>query len=302
MKSIFLTISLFLSASLYAVALPPGPRHGGNPNGQNNNEQAEKRKAQEKAYYANADTAEYGVRYRLKYLFNKEKNLTYEEDRMVLVAPGVTLDQSYEGLGESRWRKSHPESNGAGDPTLAYHLTPDFYFYYPESRREVNTYRVITEEFKLRDGECPNHWMMMSDTMTIGDYLCHKATMHQGGRSWTAWYTTDLPHVAAPRNFHGLPGVVLQVSDGTGEVRWDFNGLVNHEENDTLFIKYPDKFTDIPVEKFQKILNLVAFSEPKYIQSAGVANKQPGDLPAKYRPWTGLDACIIDNPIVIEEK
>lgn len=301
MKNIVISTLLLLCATLSASAFPPGPRQGGMHNGRNNNEQAERRKAQEKTYYANADTADYAVRYRLKYLFNKEKNLTYEEDRMVLMAPGVSLDQSYEGLGESRWRKAHPESNGAGDPSLAYHLTPDFYFYYPQSRREVNTYRIITEEFKLRDRECPNHWMMMSDTMSIGGYKCHKATMHQGGRSWTAWYTTDLPHVGAPRNFHGLPGVVLQVSDATGEVRWDFNGLVNHEENDTLFIKYPDKFSDIDVEKFPRILKLVAFSEPKYIQSAGVADKQPEELPAKYRPWTGLDACIIDNPIILKE-
>ena len=54
-------------------------------------------------YYANADTALYGVRYRFFYLYNKSRNLRYEEDRMVLVRPEVTLDMSYEGLGESRW-------------------------------------------------------------------------------------------------------------------------------------------------------------------------------------------------------
>lgn len=93
-KTIFTTI-LLLALGFSASA----QNHGGrNRQGQEDREAKAKEmqakmKEEANAYYANADTAEYGVRYRMKYLFNKEQDLTFEEDRVVLITPKVTLDQ-----------------------------------------------------------------------------------------------------------------------------------------------------------------------------------------------------------------
>lgn len=252
---------------------------------------------EEKAYYANADTAYYGVRYRFKYKYNKEKNMTFQEDRVVLVTPTVTLDRSYEGIGEERWRKAHPDGKGGYDMSLAYRLTPSYYFYYPETGRTVETYRIISEEFKLSDKKCENDWKIGTETKKIGDYNCRKATLDYGGREWTAWFTNDIVGVAAPRTFNGLPGVVLELADADNEISWTFNQIVYNNEDDMLFIKYPDRFTDIPADQFKKILRIYALSGNDYVQKAGVMNKQPGHYPEKYSPSTGLDACDITNPI-----
>lgn len=296
-KTIFSTI-LLLSLGLSASAQNPGHNHRGEGDREAAaKEMQAKMKEEANAYYANADTAEYGIRYRLKYLFNKEKNLTFEEDRIVLITPKVTLYQSYEGIGETRWRLANPNGQG-GDLGLAYHLTPDYYFYYPATGRKVNTYRIISEEFKLKDFTCDNKWNITDEEKTIGEYKCRKATISKGGRDWAAWFTNDLPHVGAPRDFNGLPGVVLEVADKDNEVRWMFNGIVNHVEGDTLFIKYPDRFSDIPVERFPKILHIFATcDQSNYLQNSGIYDKHKGSYPLKYRPSTGIDACIIDNPI-----
>ena len=91
---------------------------------------------------------------------------------------------------------------------------------------------------------------------------------------------------------------MLEVTDKDNEVRWMFNGLVNHIEGDTLFIKYPDRFTDIPLERFPKVLRISATcDQSNYMQTAGIYDKQKGSYPLKYRPSTGIDACLIDNPI-----
>lgn len=263
------------------------------------NEMLARMKEEAKAYYADADTAEYGVRYRMKYLYNKANNLTFAEDRVVLIHPRVALDMSYESIGEIRWRNANPDSNAA-DPGLAYHLTPSYYFFYPESGRTVNTYRVIGEEFKLSDKVCDNKWTITGEEMKIGVYNCRKATLTKDGREWTAWFTTDLPHRGAPRNFNGLPGVVLQVTDADKEVCWYFNGLVENLEDDILHIKFPERFTTIPVENFGKVVRIIAVSEAhgqSYIQQSGAMSKYKGFYPEKFRPSTGIDACNIDNPI-----
>lgn len=259
-------------------------------------EMQEQMQKEAEAYYANADTAEYGVRYRFKYNYNKEDNLMYEEDRVVLVNPRVALDMSYEGIGETRWRQANPNSQG-GDMTLAYHLTPSYYFYYPADNREVKTYRVISEEFLLSDAKNDNKWNITDEQRKIGEYNCRKATLDKGGRHWTAWFTTDLPHKGAPRTFNGLPGVVLEVADADGEVRWLFNGLVQNQPDSKLYIKFPDKFSDIPVSRFPKIVRLYGRSGNSYIQDSGVWDMYKGYYPEKFRPSTGIDGINIDNPI-----
>lgn len=296
-------------AAAFAVALSLPTYSQQQPPSGNRNSQADRQaqmdqwmarmKEEARTYYANADTAAYGVRYRMKYLYNKERNLTFYEDRVVLISTHVNVDQSYEPIGESRWFKANPGTQ-AGDPGLAYNLTPSFHFYYPEYRRCVDTYRVITEEFLLADETCDNKWNVTDERMKIGVYECRKATLERGGRSWTAWFTTDLPNQAAPYKFNGLPGVVLQVTDADNEIGWYFNGLVENLPDDTLFVKYPDSFTKIPVSHFPKLLKLVAVADAtghSYAQRSGVMNKRSGIYPEKYHPSKGIDACDIDNPI-----
>ena len=294
MKKIIIPALLLAFASVLPAAAQA-------PRGGNRNAQAEERMAklreEANAYYANADTADYGVRYRFNYLFNKEHNLRYQEDRIVMITPRVTLDMSYQGIGEDRWHITNPAAT-SGDTSLAYRLTPSYYFYYPESGRAVKTYRIISEEFKLDDSKSANNWIISDEQRKIGDYNCRRADLDKGGRHWTAWYTNDLPSAGAPRDFHGLPGVVIELSDTDGEVKWTFNSIVNHIEGDTLFIKYPDKFTDLPVEQFPKILRLFADAgDNNYLKGSGVMEKQKANYPKKFRPSTGLDACLIDNPI-----
>ncbi|MDE7147954.1 MAG: GLPGLI family protein [Duncaniella sp.] len=260
------------------------------------NEMVNKMKEEAAVYYAGADTADYGVRYRLRYLCNKKKNIRFEEDRVVLINPDVTLDMSYQGIGETRWRMANPKGQG-GDRSLAYHLTPDFYFYYPSSGRMVRTYRIVSEEFLLDDAKCENNWKITDEEKKIGEYNCRKATLDRGGRQWAAWFTTDLPHWGAPRTFAGLPGVVLEVADADREVCWMFNGLVNSIPDSKLYIKMPEKFAQASPEEFRKILRVFSLSDNSYVQQSGVMNKNSSHYPEKYSPSTGIDACEIDNPI-----
>jgi len=285
-----------MAISLSGWAQHPGRQDGGGVQQQKSNDRLAKLKEEAAAYYANADSADYGVRYRFKYKYNKAHGLTYEEDRMVLIRPEITLEMSYEGMGEGRWRINHPDSRG-GDPSLAYHLTPSFHFYYPATDRLVETYRIISEEFKLSDTICGNKWDISTEEKKIGDYNCRKATLEKDGRKWTAWFTTDMPHRGAPGTLTGLPGVVLEASDADAEVQWTFNGLLSNEPDSKLYIKFPDTFSSVPVENFPKIVRLCALSNNNHLQSAGVMNMRPGNYPEKYLPSTGIHALNIDNPI-----
>ncbi len=261
----------------------------------------QERKEGEK-FYANADSAQYGIRYRWTYLYDKERNQTYKEDRIVLVTADKTLDMSYQSIGERKlWEKMATTGIMTHDSTLAYRLTPSFYFYYPQSKQLKRTYRIITEEFLLSDAVINNQWELTNEEKNIDKYRCKKAVCILNGRTWIAWYTNDLPHVAAPRHLVGLPGVVLEAYDESGDIKWTYTGCIPNDSHNKLYIKFPDKLSEIPVDKFPIILRLYSTALQDYIKGSRVNEKSQNALPEKLQPSTGIDAYRITNPIDLEE-
>lgn len=59
----------------------------------------------------------------------------------------------------------------------------------------------------------PHKWIVSDDTLYILNYRCNKATTKFRGRSYTAWFSLDIPLNEGPWKLYGLPGLILQVSD-----------------------------------------------------------------------------------------
>ncbi len=61
-------------------------------------------------------------------------------------------------------------------------------------------------------------WSITADTMSIGNYLCYRATCKFRGRDYTAWFTPDIVCNFGPWKLHGLPGLILSAYDSKKEV------------------------------------------------------------------------------------
>lgn len=62
-------------------------------------------------------------------------------------------------------------------------------------------------------------WKLTDEEKKINGYPVHKATARFRGRSYTAWYTKAIPIPAGPWKLHGLPGLIVEAYDDTGEVK-----------------------------------------------------------------------------------
>ncbi len=60
-------------------------------------------------------------------------------------------------------------------------------------------------------------WTITEEQKVIADYTCVKATVSYRGRDWTAWFTPEIPLAVGPWKLHGLPGLILEAYDATGE-------------------------------------------------------------------------------------
>lgn len=56
-------------------------------------------------------------------------------------------------------------------------------------------------------------WQLHPETKEIMGYSCQLATCDYRGRTWNAWFTSDIPINEGPWKLFGLPGLVLEAFD-----------------------------------------------------------------------------------------
>lgn len=68
-------------------------------------------------------------------------------------------------------------------------------------------------------------WQLQEGDSVVCEYSCHKAVTTFRGRTWTVWYTLDIPYSDGPWKFCGLPGLVLHAYDSEGLFRFNCIGI-----------------------------------------------------------------------------
>ena len=66
------------------------------------------------------------------------------------------------------------------------------------------------------------NWQITAETDTINNYICQKAICDFGGRTWVAWFTTEIPISDGPYKFCGLPGLILNIADTENHYSYKF--------------------------------------------------------------------------------
>ena len=90
---------------------------------------------------------------------------------------------------------------------------------------KISNHWFIYEEELL-----PQNWTILHDTATIAGYKCQKAICDYRGRSYHAWFTTEIPISEGPWKFFGLPGLIVKLHDT--EHHYEFE-LAGFRETDT---------------------------------------------------------------------
>ncbi len=86
--------------------------------------------------------------------------------------------------------------------------------------------------------------------MTILNYQCHKAETTFRGRSYTAWFTIDIPINEGPWKLYGLPGLILKLEDNDLLFSYEAVGLMHN--SDKLITMDDDTYTKCTNEQLYK--------------------------------------------------
>ncbi|MBX2829198.1 MAG: GLPGLI family protein [Flavobacteriaceae bacterium] len=198
----------------------------------------------------------------LKKQFEKEYTLEFTNNESVYKEV-PKLDSP--GSGGNAWVQVEVVGSG-GEGVLYKNL---------DESRFANQTESFSKMFLIKDQLEDREWKLEKETKNIGQYTCFKATTtydrtvmsmvnsnEDGEKSskeeestetvtLTAWYTPQIPIKNGPDNYDGLPGLILEVSDGDLSILCS-KVVLNPEKG--LDIKEPTQGKKVSQEEYEGIM------------------------------------------------
>jgi len=200
----------------------------------------------------------------LKKQFEKEYTLTFNNDESIY--------KEVENLDKPNGMASggvQVVMVGSGDSDILYKNV--------KKTRYTNQNELFSKLFLIKDTLNVPEWTMEKETKNIGEYTCFKATykrmvmmsssmnvsvnsekeedkepeQEEVEQTITAWYTLQIPVSHGPGNYSGLPGLILEVSDGSETILCS-KIVLNPKEGVT--IKEPVKGKEVSQEEYDIIM------------------------------------------------
>jgi len=129
-------------------------------------------------------------------------------------------------------------------------------------------------------------WQLVEGDSIVCGYPCHKAQTTFRGRTWTAWYTLDLPYNDGPWKLCGLPGLILHAQDSTRQFIFDCTSI---EKGDGHTSSFPasKRIRLVTPEKAEELLLFEAADNDAYVYAmSGGRITDRIDAKGRHYKWT----------------
>jgi GLPGLI family protein len=101
-------------------------------------------------------------------------------------------------------------------------------------------------------------WELLNETKNINSFNCQKAQGNFRGRTYTVWFTNDIPVSLGPWKLNGLPGLILEATDSLKQFQYFAEKIELQMEVNTIdtagFFK---QIYITPIEERTKFLSLL---------------------------------------------
>ena len=159
-------------------------------------------------------------------------------------------------------------------------LLMDFYRGYPAGK---STYldEVLGEKFRITEPLEQPKWDIIADsTKQILNYACQMARCKFKGRTWTAWFTTDIPLDNGPWKLYGLPGLILRAYDAKQQYIFDCVGMKQAKEGEN--ITYNSDFDKYAASTMKEFVDYQRKAVPEDILATqGIKIEVPEEMKAE---------------------
>lgn len=112
----------------------------------------------------------------------------------------------------------------------------------------IDSRKILDKEFLVSEDLRKIDWELINETKKIGSFECKKAQAKIGDDLVEAWYTPNIPTMAGPSIYWGLPGLIVEV-----KTKSLYFIATQIKENIQGKIELPTKGKKVSKEEFQKL-------------------------------------------------
>ncbi|MBW6499102.1 MAG: GLPGLI family protein [Bacteroidales bacterium] len=169
-------------------------------------------------------------------------DLDYSRKEKMVLLVGETISKflSYGNYFMDSTSMANPEMNfdlylSLNPPRIIHHFQVFKLF---DSGNMLTVDRVFADSFQYSEMINNIQWEITNSTEIILGYKAQKAIGKFGGRTWNAWFTTEIPLSNGPYKFHGLPGLIIKVFDSQNHYVFELESFQEvRPNNEKIFLR-----------------------------------------------------------------
>lgn len=179
------------------------------------------------------------VSYEVKYHHDIEEGESLEDDycrtEKIITEAGPSLAHSYsvfeKEVDEQMEKRQADKGHRSVDFRALHAQFGEYYVNYPKGEQTAIFNMHEPGLYKYSESLPKMKWKIGKETKEVLGYMCTKATMSHRGRTWTAWFTNDIPVTRGPLFFGGLPGLILELQDSETHFTFTCDGIEKADGN-----------------------------------------------------------------------
>lgn len=140
---------------------------------------------------------------------------------------------------------------------------------------------INNDKYIVSDSRKMN-WNILPEKKTINKFKTQKATLNFGGRTWTAWFTTEIPISDGPYKFHNLPGLIVKIEDNSHSHIFELvaiqklDGFLTNKTTD-------QKLISIDQQKYRKLYLEYRSNPNKNFSGIDIVETQDGKSSSEFK-------------------
>ncbi|MFC0425805.1 GLPGLI family protein [Chryseobacterium scophthalmum] len=247
----------------------------------------------------------YSQNLRIIYLFSSRPDYnsanTNKREMALEINKNNSVFYDYQGFKEDSLY-TETKKFEISDGNMSYKISKQFdkqYFVYEE---------IMDGDKYIYQDSISLDWKITSDKKKIGDYNVTKALTRFRGRKWEAWFCDKIPIPLGPYKFGGLPGLILEMKDSSGDYQFAFLGI---QKKITPNSQYPSRINfsssyTITRKKFLKEIELNKkdparkFKALVYNNKIKLVDKKPEEIIKEIEKKAKENQ--INNPLELTDK
>lgn len=151
--------------------------------------------------------------------------LDIKGDRSLFISEHQLIKDSLFASAKPEFKVTHrKEEKDLAGLTAKKNVEPTFFNYFITkniSEKKMYYYERIAGKQIYYLEDRPLKWEIRNTYEKQNGYSTQKAVVYFGGRTWTAWFTKDIPVNDGPYKFSGLPGLIVKLEDDKGDYKFD---------------------------------------------------------------------------------